>query len=307
MRAMPTMNMTHWTLAAVVVFTAACGGRAVEDVGPGQGSGGSTTTGSGSGSGMWVGSGTGTSTGSDSSCPGVPPRCPWCNGTTSAECTSSGWECPPPPPCVEEPPDTGPPDEGPPDAAAERLCTQTGGTVVQTYCSANPPFAQFTCASGINDGICDPVSGQTATTPECVCVSPGSDPPCFDPVRGCVASGSGSGPDTGSPETGPPDTGPIETGPPDTGPPDEGPPDEGPPDAAGETAELCTRTGGTVVQTFCSANPPFAQYTCASGENGALCDSAPGQTTPTTPECVCPNSGSTSQCFDPVNGCVASM
>lgn len=301
MRAKPTMNITHWSLAVVVVFGAACGGRTVEDVGPGQGSGSGSTTGSGSGSGSSVGgSSTGTSTGSDTSCAGVPPRCPWCNGTTSAECTSSLWQCPSPPPCFREPPDTGPPDEGPPDsAAAAELCTQTGGAVVQTYCSANPPFAQFTCASGINDGICDPVSGQTATTPECVCVSPGSHPPspddtsrCFDPVKGCVASGSGSAPDTG-----PPDEGVVETG----------PPDEGPPDAAGETAELCIRTGGTVVQTFCSANPPFAQYTCASGENGALCDPAPGQNIAATPECVCPSPDGTSQCFDPVNGCITSM
>jgi hypothetical protein len=298
------MNMSHWTLAAAVVFGAACGGRVV-DVDPdqnlggstGSGSGNSTTTGSGSGSGTSVGSGTGTSTG-DGSCLGVAPRCPWCGSTISAECTSSGWQCPLPPPCVREPPDTGPPDEGLPDegppdaAAAAELCTQTGGMVVATYCFANPPFAQFTCESGGIGEICDPVPGVTTATPECVCGDLGSTSRCFDPVKGCVARESGSEPDTG----------PVETGPPDTG-----PPDEGPPDAAGAAAELCTQTGGTVVQTFCSANPPFAQYTCPSGENGALCDPAPGQTAPTTPECVCPSPGSTSQCFDPVKGCVASM
>lgn len=82
--------------------------------------------------------------------------------------------------------------------------------------------------------------------------------------------------------------------------------DAGPQDA-GTAAALCTNTGGTVVQTFCSANPPFAQYTCASGENGAICDPGPGETSPMTPECVCGTAGSTSQCFDPVKGCVASM
>jgi hypothetical protein len=81
-------------------------------------------------------------------------------------------------------------------------------------------------------------------------------------------------------------------------------PEAGPPDASA-AAELCTQTGGRVVQTFCSANPPFAQYTCASGENGALCTPAPGETNPATPECVCGSPGSTSLCFDPVKGCVA--
>src|SRR5262249_11865912 len=56
--------------------------------------------------------------------------------------------------------------------------------------------------------------------------------------------------------------------------------DAGPPAAA----ELCTQTGGTVVQTYCSANPPFAQYTCARGENGAVCAPAPGDPIPMTPE-----------------------
>jgi hypothetical protein len=71
-------------------------------------------------------------------------------------------------------------------------------------------------------------------------------------------------------------------------------------DSTDATAALCTMTGGKVVQTFCFANPPFAQYTCASGENGAICDPGPGQT-PTTPECICPGSS----CFDPVMGCTA--
>jgi hypothetical protein len=88
---------------------------------------------------------------------------------------------------------------------------------------------------------------------------------------------------------------------------DAGPPeaDTGPPDAGG-AAELCTQTGGTVVQTYCSASQPFAAYTCATGENGAICDPGPGETNPTIPECVCGWPGGTSQCFDPVKGCVAS-
>jgi len=84
------------------------------------------------------------------------------------------------------------------------------------------------------------------------------------------------------------------------------PPDAGPPDAAA-AAELCAQTGGTVVQTYSSANPPFAQYTCASGDNGGVCDPGPGEPGPMTPECVCGSAGSTTQCFDPVKGCVASM
>ena len=67
---------------------------------------------------------------------------------------------------------------------------------------------------------------------------------------------------------------------------------------------LCTKTGGKVVQTYCSANPPFAEYTCANADNGnGICDPAPGEGSPGTPECVCP--GGASACFDPVKGCVS--
>jgi len=195
----PSMNLAPWTLAAVAALGAACGGRAV-DVGPGQGSGSGTgsgsgsgtTTGSGSGSGTDVGSGSGSgsgtavgsgTSGNGDSCAGQAPSCPWCNGTVPADCTPSGWQCPPPPPCVEAPPDAGS------DASAADLCAQTGGIVVQTFCSANPPFAQYTCTSGENGAICDPGPGEnTPTTPECLCGSPGSTAQCFDPSKGCVAS-----------------------------------------------------------------------------------------------------------------------
>jgi hypothetical protein len=164
-------------------------------------------------------------------------------------------------------------DAAPPDlTASENLCMQTGGSVMGTYCSANPPFAQYTCSTGNNGTDCaDP----EPTVPECVCGSFGDTSMCFDPVLGCVATGGASGTDAGSADAGPVDT--------------------------AATAALCTATGGTLDQTFCSALPPFAAYTCATGGNGnAVCDPAPQ----TTEECVCKDSLGLPTCFDPVNGCV---
>ncbi len=147
----------------------------------------------------------------------------------------------------------------------------TGGRVTGTYCP-NPPFAQYTCATGNNGTDCpDP----EPLVPECVCGSRGDPSMCFDPVLGCIESASASGADAGSADAGALD--------------------------AAATAALCTQTGGTVVQTFCSANHPFAFYTCATHDNGnGICDPAPQ----TTEECVCTRSLGLDQCFDPVNGCV---
>jgi hypothetical protein len=148
----------------------------------------------------------------------------------------------------------------------------TGGDVVFTYCSSNPPFAEYTCATGNNGTDCtDP----EPSVPECVCGTRGDPTMCFDPTLGCVGSASGSSADAGAADAGALD-----------------------PDA---TAALCTQTGGTVFQTFCSAKPPFAAYTCATGDNGnGVCGPAP----PSTEECVCHDSLGVPQCFDPVSGCV---
>jgi hypothetical protein len=98
---------------------------------------------------------------------------------------------------------------------------------------------------------------------------------CFDPVLGCVESESASGTDAGSADAGALD--------------------------AAATAALCTQTGGAVVETFCSASPPFSAYTCATKDNGnGVCDPAPQS----TEECVCHPSLGLAQCFDPVSGCV---
>jgi len=71
--------------------------------------------------------------------------------------------------------------------------------------------------------------------------------------------------------------------------------------ATSAIATLCTNTGGSVVQTYCSAQPPFAAFSCSNGITGAgICDPLPGESSPSTPECTCPNS----QCFDPAKGCI---
>jgi hypothetical protein len=152
-------------------------------------------------------------------------------------------------------------DAGPVDSGAPaELCTRSGGTVVMTYCFANPPFAQYTCASGENGAICDPGPGETTpTTPECLCANGGASQ-CFDPAKGCVATGSGSGSDGGPGRGSDSSTG-----------SDSGS-DAGPTDA-GATAALCTQSGGAVVMTYCSAKPPFEEYTCTTGDNGnGICD-----------------------------------
>jgi hypothetical protein len=90
-------------------------------------------------------------------------------------------------------------------SGAAALCTQTGGSVVQTYCSAQPDFAVYTCtsANGSPDngvGHCLPAGDGEPSAPECVC--PGGEGACFDPVQGCipVPDGSGSGTSWGSSE-----------------------------------------------------------------------------------------------------------
>jgi hypothetical protein len=120
---------------------------------------------------------------------------------------------------------------------------------------------------------------------------------CGGKEEGGEGGGAGAGGGGGGGSTGAQDSG---------GSNDGGSTDAEPSEAASTDAEtdalaaLCTKTGGNVVDTFCFANPPFQQYTCATGENGAICDPGPGQS-PTTPECTCPGS----ECFDPLMGCTA--
>lgn len=131
-------------------------------------------------------------------CPADDPVCN-CPVETGCGCPADDPNCscvieidagPPACSCPEEDPscicaaDAGV-DAGPPSAAAV-LCTDTGGRVVDTFCSANPPFGQYTCASGENGAICDPGPDASATTPECLC--PGEATECFDPVKGCVST-----------------------------------------------------------------------------------------------------------------------
>jgi hypothetical protein len=97
---------------------------------------------------------------------------------------------------------------------------------------------------------------------------------CFDPVLGCIESASASGADAGSADAGALD--------------------------AAATEALCTQTGGTVVDMYCSPGPPFAAHTCATKDNGGICDPGP----PLTEECICTRALGLDQCFDPVRGCV---
>jgi hypothetical protein len=76
-------------------------------------------------------------------------------------------------------------------------------------------------------------------------------------------------------------------------------------------AALCIRTGGSVVETYCSARPPFTFYACTSDlPCTAVCDPGPGDTTPMTQECMCSDLNGSGdrlcdRCFDPVKGCVS--
>ena len=120
----------------------------------------------------------------DAGCPEPAPAnlvCPGCgNGGEAPICQAGQWTCPPPPPCPEQPVDSGVDDSSTRDASANDGGFACAACNPETnYCELQYPPPPHDGGAGVPTDTCLPLPACDAA-PSCACISYGPFCTCAD-------------------------------------------------------------------------------------------------------------------------------